>query len=142
MRKKEKHWCSLFFSFFCFRFLSKVIKLQANFTLISKSWILVCTAAIDTMGEQYWGTVNVTINGRTCQRWDTTSPHNHSFLDLEVSNVSAQWTLLINLIFNVKCTFGYNEAILNISQFLLILCNFSFENIRPWQKRVMFRSLE
>lgn len=43
----------------------------------------VCTAANDTMGERYWGTVNVTINNRSCQRWDTTSPHNHSFIDLE-----------------------------------------------------------
>lgn len=88
-----------------------MIELQANFTLISKSWILVCTAAIDTMGEQYWGTVNVTINNRTCQRWETTSPHSHGFLDLEVYNVSVQLTLLINLIFNVKCTFGYNESV-------------------------------
>lgn len=43
----------------------------------------VCTKASDPKGEQYWGTVNVTVNGKTCQRWDTTSPHSHSFLTLE-----------------------------------------------------------
>lgn len=85
-----------------------------------------CTAANDTMGERYWGTVNVTINNRSCQRWDTTSPHNHSFIDLEVSYVSFQFTLLIYLIFNVKCTFGYNEPILIKLTIFIDLMQFSF----------------
>ncbi|XP_022297979.2 uncharacterized protein LOC111107205 [Crassostrea virginica] len=38
----------------------------------------VCTEAIDPLGLQYRGTKNVTENGRTCQRWDTKSPHNHT----------------------------------------------------------------
>ena len=30
-----------------------------------------------SLGENYAGIINVTLNGRTCQRWDRQSPHSH-----------------------------------------------------------------
>ena len=31
-------------------------------------------------GETYNGKVNVTVTGKTCQRWDRQSPHTHSYM--------------------------------------------------------------
>lgn len=30
-------------------------------------------------GADYFGHVNTTVSGRTCMRWDSQSPHGHSF---------------------------------------------------------------
>ncbi|XP_022308333.2 uncharacterized protein LOC111114332 [Crassostrea virginica] len=38
-----------------------------------------CQVCTNPLGQPYRGTKNVTINGRTCQRWDRNSPHSHSY---------------------------------------------------------------
>lgn len=40
----------------------------------------VTTSCVQGKGTDYRGTMNVTPEGVTCQRWDSQSPHNHSFL--------------------------------------------------------------
>ncbi|XP_037317318.2 LOW QUALITY PROTEIN: hepatocyte growth factor a [Pungitius pungitius] len=40
----------------------------------------VTTSCVQDKGTDYRGTMNVTPEGVTCQRWDSQSPHNHSFL--------------------------------------------------------------
>lgn len=38
----------------------------------------------------YRGTLNVTISGRTCQRWDSQFPHRHSFDPAKINDVNIQ----------------------------------------------------
>ena len=33
----------------------------------------------DKKGEKYMGTLNTTASGKTCQRWDSTTPHSHDY---------------------------------------------------------------
>ncbi|TNN55776.1 Hepatocyte growth factor [Liparis tanakae] len=40
----------------------------------------VTTSCVQGKGKDYRGIMNVTPEGVTCQRWDSQSPHNHSFL--------------------------------------------------------------
>ncbi|KAI9533569.1 hypothetical protein NQZ68_021104 [Dissostichus eleginoides] len=40
----------------------------------------VTTSCVQGKGTDYRGTMNVTPEGVSCQRWDSQSPHNHSFL--------------------------------------------------------------
>ncbi|KAM6896809.1 hepatocyte growth factor-like [Lycodopsis pacificus] len=40
----------------------------------------VTTSCVQGKGTDYRGTMNVTPEGATCQRWDSQSPHNHAFL--------------------------------------------------------------
>ena len=37
----------------------------------------------DVAGRDYRGTTASTVSGRTCQRWDSQSPHQHTFNDLD-----------------------------------------------------------
>ncbi|XP_052681758.1 plasminogen-like [Crassostrea angulata] len=39
----------------------------------------VCIESTDPIGENYWGSKNVTYTGKTCQRWDSQTPHSHSY---------------------------------------------------------------
>ncbi|XP_076103127.1 plasminogen-like isoform X1 [Mytilus galloprovincialis] len=39
-----------------------------------------------TNGFEYKGMINTTINHRTCQRWDSDTPHGHSFNNLNAEN--------------------------------------------------------
>ena len=59
-----------------------IIYIHTNCFIINT--IIVCTEATDPLGLQYRGTKNVTESGRTCQRWDTKSPHNHTKPNYEV----------------------------------------------------------
>uniref|UniRef100_A0A3P9N0Y2 Kringle domain-containing protein n=1 Tax=Poecilia reticulata TaxID=8081 RepID=A0A3P9N0Y2_POERE len=53
-----------------------------NITMCGKGEIDVntTTSCIQRDGANYRGTMNVTPEGVTCQRWDSQFPHNHSFL--------------------------------------------------------------
>lgn len=39
----------------------------------------VCIESTDPKGENYWGSKNMTYTGKTCQRWDSQTPHSHSY---------------------------------------------------------------
>ncbi len=53
-----------------------------NAILFNKSQDTVCfpfnSECFDGDGHDYSGKLNITINGRQCQRWDAQSPHQHN----------------------------------------------------------------
>ncbi len=40
-----------------------------------------CLRPDDPLGYQFMGTINVTETGRTCQRWDSQTPHKYVGLE-------------------------------------------------------------
>lgn len=59
----------------------------------------------------YRGTMNVTPEGVTCQRWDSQFPHNHSFLP---NSYKCKWVMF------VSWPLGVNSAALALSKRLFI----------------------
>lgn len=53
----------------------------------------VTTSCVQGKGTDYRGTMNVTPEGVTCQRWDSQFPHNHSFLP---QNFKCKWVMFVS----------------------------------------------
>lgn len=53
----------------------------------------VTTSCVQGKGTDYRGTMNITPEGVTCQRWDSQFPHNHSFLP---QNFKCKWVMFVS----------------------------------------------
>lgn len=70
----------------CVFFLSSLDSDSRN----EDSDVNITTSCVLGKGADYRGTMNVTPEGVTCQRWDSQFPHNHSFLP---HNFKCKWVM-------------------------------------------------